>query len=39
MDVNYRDSRIKQYLKETRALRIETVVNSPDDLGVKTKEP
>jgi hypothetical protein len=33
MDVNYRDSRIKQYLKEGRALRIETVVNSPDDLG------
>jgi hypothetical protein len=37
MDVNYRDSRIKQYLKEGRALRIETVVNSPDDLGVKRR--
>jgi hypothetical protein len=35
VDINYRDSRIKQYLKEGRALRIETVVNSPDDLGVK----
>jgi hypothetical protein len=30
----WRHSRVKQYLKEGRALRIETVVNSPDDLGV-----
>ena len=30
----YKHSRIKQYLKEGRALRIETVVNSPTDLGV-----
>jgi hypothetical protein len=30
----YKHSRIKQYLKEGRALRIETVINSPDDLGV-----
>jgi hypothetical protein len=37
MDINYRDSRIKQYLKEGHALRIETVVNSPDDLGVKRR--
>jgi hypothetical protein len=28
----YKSSRIKQYLKDGRALRIETVVNSPDDL-------
>jgi hypothetical protein len=28
----YKNSRIKQYLKHGRALRIETVVNSPDDL-------
>ena len=28
----YQSSRIKQYLKHGRALRIETVVNSPDDL-------
>ena len=28
----YKHSRIKQYLKEGRALRIETVVNSPTDL-------
>jgi hypothetical protein len=30
----YKKSRVKQYLKDGRALRIETVVNSPDDLGV-----
>ena len=29
----YKHSRIKQYLKDGRALRIETVVNSPDDLA------
>jgi len=29
----YKHSRIKQYLKNGRALRIETVINSPDDLG------
>jgi hypothetical protein len=28
----YKNSRIKQYLKDGRALRVETVVNSPDDL-------
>lgn len=30
----WRRSRVKQYLKDGRALRVETVVNSPDDLGV-----
>jgi hypothetical protein len=30
----YRHSRIKEYLKDGRALRIETVVNDPRDLGV-----
>src|SRR5215469_10008588 len=30
----YRHSRIKQYLKDGRALRIETVVNSPTDLRI-----
>jgi hypothetical protein len=30
----WRHSRVKQYLKDGRAPRIETVVNSPDDLGV-----
>lgn len=33
----YKHSRIKQYLKDGRALRIETVVNSPDDLGCKRR--
>ena len=33
----YKHSRIKQYLKEGRALRIETVVNSPTDLGVQRR--
>jgi len=28
----YKHSRVKQYLKDGRALRIETVVNSPTDL-------
>ena len=30
----YRRSRIKQYLKDGRALRIETVINSPTDLRI-----
>jgi hypothetical protein len=30
----YKHSRIKQYLKDGRALRVETVVNSPTDLRV-----
>lgn len=29
----FKNSRVKQYLKDGRALRIETVINSPDDLG------
>jgi hypothetical protein len=29
----FKHSRVKQYLKDGRALRIETVINSPDDLG------
>lgn len=37
VNVFYRRSRVKQYLKEGRALRIETVVNSPDDLGVQRR--
>ena len=35
----WRHSRVKQYLKDGRALRIETVVNSPDDLGVARRLP
>lgn len=34
LSIHYRSSRIKEYLKEGRALRIETVVNDPGDLGV-----
>ena len=33
MNAFYKHSRIKQYLKDGRALRIETVINSPTDLG------
>jgi hypothetical protein len=29
----FKSSRVKQYLKDGRALRVETVINSPDDLG------
>jgi len=34
---DYKHSRIKQYLKDGRALRIETVINSPDDLGCRRR--
>jgi hypothetical protein len=34
VNVFSKHSRIKQCLKEGRALRVETVINSPDDLGV-----
>src|ERR1035441_2189380 len=33
----YKHSRIKQYLKDGRALRIETVVNAPGDLGCQRR--
>jgi hypothetical protein len=32
VNADYKHSRVKQYLKDGRALRIETVINSPDDL-------
>jgi hypothetical protein len=35
----WRHSRVKQYLKDGRALRVETVVNSPDDLGCARRLP
>ncbi len=35
----FKHSRIKQYLKDGRALRIETVVNSPTDLGCQRRLP
>ncbi len=37
VNVFYKHSRIKEYLKEGRALRIETVCNSPTDLGCKRR--
>ncbi|MGB5757848.1 MAG: hypothetical protein WBM50_13105, partial [Acidimicrobiales bacterium] len=33
MDFAYKHSRVKQYLKEGRAFRIETVINKPGDIG------
>jgi hypothetical protein len=33
----YKHSRIKQYLKHGRALRIETVINAPNDLGCQRR--
>ena len=33
----YKHSRIKQYLKDGRALRVETVVNAPNDLGCQRR--
>jgi hypothetical protein len=35
INVFYKNSRVKQYLKDGVALRIETVINSPDDLGCR----
>ena len=37
IDFRYKHCRIKEYLKEGRALRIETVVNAPNDLGVQAR--
>jgi hypothetical protein len=34
IDFRYKHSRVKQYLKDGRALRIEAVINKPRDLGV-----
>ena len=34
IEFSYKHSRVKQYLKEGRALRIETVVNKPSDLDI-----
>jgi hypothetical protein len=34
IEFRYKHSRLKQYLKDGRALRVETVVNKPADLGV-----
>jgi hypothetical protein len=37
VNADFKHSRIKQYLKDGRALRIETVINKPDDLGCKRR--
>jgi hypothetical protein len=37
IDFRCKHSRVKQYLKDGRALRIETVINRPDDLDVKRR--
>jgi len=39
VNVFYKHSRIKQYLKDGRAMRIETVINSPRDLGCQARLP
>src|SRR5215218_1462348 len=37
VNLDYKHSRIKQYLKDGRALRIETVINNPKDLMCKRR--
>ena len=37
LEFRYKHSRVKQYLKEGRALRIETVINKPSDVGCKAR--
>ena len=37
IDVRYKHCRIKQYLKDARALRVETVINNPTDLDVRRR--
>jgi len=37
VNVFYKHSRIKQYLKDGRAMRIETVINAPRDLGCNAR--
>jgi hypothetical protein len=39
VNIFYKHSRVKQYLKDGRALRIETVVNCPRDLGCNARLP
>ena len=38
INLSFKHSRVKIYLKEDRALRVETVINDPGDLGCK-REP
>jgi hypothetical protein len=37
LDLRYKQSRVKQYLKEGRAIRVESVINDPADIGVKRR--
>lgn len=37
LHVDYKHSKIKQYFKEGRALRTETVINNPYDFGIKKR--
>ena len=37
IDFRYKHSRVKQYLKDGRALRIEAVINKPSDLDVPAR--
>ncbi len=37
--IEYKKSRIKQYFKENRALRTETMINNPDDFYVRRSLP
>jgi hypothetical protein len=37
IDFRYKHCRIKQYLKDGRALRVETVINDPSDLDVRRR--
>ena len=37
IDFRFKHSRVKQYLKEGRALRIETVINKPADLAIRAR--
>lgn len=37
ISVFYKGSRVKEYLKEGRAIRIETVINNPTDIGCKRR--
>jgi hypothetical protein len=39
LNLFYKHSRVKQYLKDGRAMRIETVINSPRDLGCNARLP
>jgi hypothetical protein len=37
IEFTYKHSRVKQYLKGGRALRVETVINNPPDIGIQRR--